>query len=142
MNIRDMIPETDLPVVRGWWEKHGAIPVPEAFLPRGFVAEEGGNQIAACFLYRDEGGRLACVEYITTNPAHSFSRSSVLAVHALLRHAEERAAEMGCRAIFSFVAPGTSEERIMGRAGYSTSDQVPHRMFGKVLPVYSQPQPV
>lgn len=138
MNIRPIIPEKDHDTLRMWWEKHGALPVPEAFLPRGFMAEEGGHEIAACFLYLDVTGKCSMVEYLTTNPDFSGAKKTLVAFKALLAHVEQLTVDQGCGAIISMVAPDSSEERIMTKLGYLTSDQVGHRMFGKVL----KPQPV
>ena len=133
MNIRRLIPEQDFPTLKEWWVKHGAIPVPEAFLPWGFMAVDGADEIAAGFLYLDASGKMAMVEYLTTNPAFSFTKRTVKAWHLLLEHIEKLAKEQGCSAIISMVAPGSSEERIMGRLGYETSEGTAHKMYGKRL---------
>lgn len=119
-------------MLKSWWEGHQAIPVPLAFLPQGFIAEEG-EPIAACFLYLDVSGKCSMIEYLTTNPACSFSKKSLQAFKALIAHCEQLTLAQGCKAIISMVAPGSSESRIMARLGYQTSEQTPHLMFGKVL---------
>ncbi len=133
MNIRSYVAEKDLPMLMEWWGKHGVLPVPPALLPQGFIAEEGGNDYAACFLYLDVSGKCAMVEYLTTNPDFSFSRKSLAAFKALLFHVEHLTLAQGCGAIISMVAPGSSEERIMKKLGYITSSGPSHRMYGKVL---------
>lgn len=135
MTIRDIIPEKDWPTIRGWWERHGAIPVPEMLLPRGYIAEEAGEEIACCFLYLDVDGRFSLVEYLTTNPAFSFSKVTVHAFRALLAHVEKVTLERGCSCVFSMVAPGTSEERMLSKMGYATSPGPAHRMYGKAIQV-------
>ena len=67
-------------------------------------------EIAAGFLYLDASGKMAMVEYLTTNPAFSFTKRTVKAWHLLLEHIEKLAKEQGCSAIISMVAPGSSEE--------------------------------
>lgn len=97
------------------------------------MCELGDAEVAACFLYYEKTGRLAMIEYITTNPAFSHSKSIVKAFKELLLHVEQLVASRGCGAIISMVAPGTSEERILSKLGYSTSTGEAHRMYGKVL---------
>ena len=134
MKIREIIPEKDLPIIRSWWEKHGALPVPDAFIPRGWIASYGEDDLAACFLSLEDDHKLAVVEYLTTNPAFSFSKNSLRAWKALLFHVEQFTISHHCRALLSMVAPGTSEERILKKLGYETSEDVGHRMYGKILP--------
>ncbi len=119
--------------MRGWWKDHGAISVPEAFLPLGFMASEEDSDIAACFLYLDVTGKCSMIEYLTTNPKFSFSKKTLVAFKSLLAHAEKLSSDQGCMAIISMVAPDTSEERIMKKLGYETSTGVAHRMYGKRL---------
>lgn len=133
MTVRTVIPEQDFPTLRAWWEKHGALPVPEAFLPQGFMAHQDGIDYAACFLYLDVTGKCSMVEYLTTNPDFSATKRSLAAFKALLCHVEHLTLAQGCGAIISMVAPGSSEERIMKKLGYITSTGPGHRMFGKVL---------
>jgi hypothetical protein len=135
VNIRPVVLERDLATLQGWWAAHKALPVPEFFLQgaEGFFCEAGGVDIAVAFVYLGLACKFAVVEYITTNPACSNSRSSLEAVYSLLAHAEKIARENGCRSILSMIAPGSSEERIMGKVGYVTSSGVSHRMWGKEL---------
>lgn len=141
MNIRKLIPEEDFPTLREWWKEHGALEVPEMFLPHGFMAGDEDHDIAACFLYLDAYGKFSMVEYLTTNPAFSGTKKSLAAFKALLCHVEQLTAEMGCGAIFSMVAPGSSEERIMARLGFGTSEGPAHKMYGKALNKVEVPCP-
>src|SRR6185436_12782563 len=88
MPIRPIILEKDLPVLRRWWEGHGALAVPEYLLPQGYMIDAGGVEIAAAFLYLDVSGKIAVTEYLTTNPTICFSRSLVEDVKKLLAHIE------------------------------------------------------
>lgn len=132
-SIRALHRETDLPVVKSWWAKHGAIAVPDAFLPQGFVISSAGVDIAAAFLYLDAGGKLAMIEYLTTNPAISHSRELVEDVKQLITHVEEMAVAQGCEGIVSLVVPGTGEDRLMKRMGYYPPDGPAHAMYCKRL---------
>jgi hypothetical protein len=133
VNIRPIDLDMDYTKLCLWWEGHKALPVPRHFLPFGFMAEEDGHDIAACFLYLDVTGRLSMIEYLTTNPEFSLSKKTLAAFKSLIAHVESLSFRQGCRAIISMVAPGTSEERIMGKLGYATSTGVAHRMWGRKL---------
>lgn len=135
MPIRPIILATDLPTLRSWWSAHKALEVPEFMLEGadGFMVHDGGVEIAACFAYLGLNTRFAVVEFITTNPRVAQSKASLRAVYELLAHVEAFAKARGALALFSFVAPGTGEERIMDKIGYVTSQGVGHRMWGKQL---------
>lgn len=133
--IRPIDLAADLPMLRQWWTRHGAIACPESFLPQGFLVSSGGVDIAAAFLYLDAGGKLAMIEYLTTNPAVMFSRYLVQDVTQLIRHIEGVARDQGCEGIISMVAPRTGEERLMTKLDYLPPDpgHPAHRMFCKRL---------
>lgn len=134
MNIREIDLDMDYVKLCLWWDGHKSLHVPKAFLPIGFIAEEEGHDIAACFLYLDVTGKCSMIEYLTTNPTFSFSKKTLVAFRMLIAHCEELSMKQGCRAIISMVGPGTSEERILGRLGYITSEKDGgHKLFGKVL---------
>ena len=132
MKFRPIDLERDYPTLEKWWLGHNALPVPRAILPRGWIAEEAGVEIAASFLYMDPG-KIGVIEWTTTNPACAFSRDIVFAVKGLYAHLEEQAKSEGCIAIISFVKPKSSEERIMSKLGYATSQDCGHRLFAKPL---------
>lgn len=124
--------EQDYATLKAWWVGHDSLPIPESILPDGWFAEDGGELFAASFLYLDRGGKIAVIEWTTTNPEKSFSRKIVDAVKGLYAHLEWAAGELGCTAVISFVAPNTSEERIMTRLGFiCTPDSKMHRMYAK-----------
>ena len=133
--IRELDLANDLPMLRKWWELHKAVPCPESFLPQGFLISAGGVDVAAAFLYMDVGGKLAMIEYLTTNPSVAFSRYLVEDVKALIAHVEAVAVKQGCTGIISMVAPETGEFRLMQRMGYLPPDvgAKPHVMFCKRL---------
>ncbi len=138
--IRSIDLTADLPMLRQWWAGHGAIPVPEYLLPQGFLVSAGGVDIAAVFLYLDVSGRIAVVEYLTTNPTVSFSRILVDEVRKLRAHVEvvalAQAVANGRPAItmLSFVKPSSGEERLLARIGYKADDSgVPHKIMAKPL---------
>jgi hypothetical protein len=102
-------------------------------LPQGYLISAGGVDIAAAFLYLDVGGKIAVVEYLTTNPSICFSRYLVEDIKALIAHIEDIASARGSITILSFVAPGTGEERLLQRLGYQTSEGPAHRIYAKAL---------
>lgn len=132
MDFKPIDLDRDYDLLCQWWTDHGALCVPKVILPRGWFAVDLGVKIAASFLYVAPE-QLAMIEYTTTNPRMSLSRITLTAVKGLYARLEEEARELGCVAILSMVAPNTSEERIMTRMGYATSEQKFHRMYGKPL---------
>jgi len=125
--------ERDYPMLCKWWSGHKANPPAKIILPRGWVAAGSGLPIAACFLYVAEG-KIAVIEYMTTNPQVAHSRELWITVCALYDYLEKVAKDEGCQAIISFVKPNSSEQRIMVRMGYATSDDDPgHKLYGKPL---------
>lgn len=131
MNFRPIDLEKDYPTLEAWWKGHGSAPVPKYILPRGWIAEASGIQIAASFLYVAEG-KIAVIEWTTTNPKCAMGPDLVNGVKGLYQHLEDHASANGCVAMISFVEPERSEERILKRMGYlHTPDSKPHRMLAK-----------
>lgn len=123
----------DYRTYEAWCKGHDSIPWPEIVLPRGWVAHSAGIDIACSFLYMDPG-KIGVVELTTTNPACAMSRDLVEAVKGLYLKLEEVARNSGCLVVISFVKPRSSEERIMSKMGYGTSDDdTGHRLFAKPL---------
>lgn len=123
--------DRDYPTLEEWWKGHGVAPVPRYILPRGWIAFAAGVEIASSFLYVAEK-KIAVIEWTTTNPRCALSRDLVEAVKGLYAKLEEVAQFEGCVGLISFVAPNTSEERIMIRMGFvCTPDSKMHRMFAK-----------
>lgn len=131
--IRPIDLATDLPMLQAWWAGHGSVPCPESFLPQGWLVTAGGVDIAAAFLYLDVGGKIAAIEYLTTNPAVAFSRFLVDDVRRLVAHIEEEALKRGATCLLSFVKPDTGEERLYRRLGFTTDDGPSHKIWGKRL---------
>lgn len=131
--IRPAKLETDYQTLVKWWEAHKALPMPEYVFPQGWVVSGGGVDIAMAFLYLDVGGKFAVIEWLTTNPSVAYSKSLVNGVRALIDHIETQAKVKGCAFIISFVAPGTGEERLLSKVGYSTSAGPSHRLYAKPL---------
>lgn len=126
--------EVEYPKLCSWWKDHGALAVPQEILPPdAWIAESGGVEIAASFLYVAKGN-IAVIEWTTTNPRCAYSRDLVEAVKGLYAKLEEEAKAEGCAMVLSFVKPNGSEQRIMAKAGYVTStDDVGHRLYAKPL---------
>ena len=116
-----------------WWADHKSNPPPKIILPRGWIACGSGLPMAVCFLYVAEG-KIGVLEFMTTNPRVAFSKDLWIAVCALYKFVEEQAAAANCQAIISFVKPNSSEERIMKRTGWATSNDDPgHILYAKPL---------
>jgi hypothetical protein len=125
---------SDYTTLEKWWRGHNAVPVHRAILPPdGWIAHACGVEIAASFLYVAVG-RIAVIEFTTTNPQCALSRDLVEAVRGLYERLEIAAREAGCVAVISFVDPDSWERRTMAKMGYTTSaDAKPHLMFAKPL---------
>lgn len=139
MNIRPINAETELPILRSWWEKRGLASLPDsAFLPgAGFVVEDGSILIACAWLFVVPGcsGGIGVLEFMSTNPQVAVCKSLLACVKALYSHVELKAWEAGCGSLISFVAPGTGEQHYMERNGWADlTGGVHHLMLGKVRP--------
>ena len=132
MNIRPFIFENDLVMVAKWWLGHKANIVMPELLPRGWIAEEAGVPIAVSFLYVGDG-KVALIEYTTTNPEFTGSRQSLNAVKGLWNYLEALAYDEGCSAIFSLVKPDSFEEHEFAKRGYSTDEKAPHKLYAKII---------
>lgn len=125
--------DRDYDLFCSWWKDHKAVPVPKIILPKGWIACGSGLPMAVCFLYVAEG-KIAVLEWMTSNPRVAFSKDLWIAVCALYQYVEEQAAAAGCQAIISFVKPNSSEERILKRMDYAGSDKDPgHKLYAKPL---------
>lgn len=131
MKIRP-ITEADYPTLVGWWQRHKATVIPQHILPRGWMIEDG-VAIAASFLMVDVGGKFAVIEFLTTNPMVAYSRTLVENVKVLVAYIEDHARAEKCTFIMSFVAPGSGEERMMARIGYTIEEGSRHQIMCKPL---------
>ena len=120
INFRKVDLDRDYETLCRWWDGHKTLHVPRVILPRGWIAEGGGIEIAASFLYLDPE-RIAVIEWTTTNPQCAMSADLLAAVKGLYAHLEAAAVEAKCLAVLSFVRPGSGEQRIMMKMGYCTS---------------------
>lgn len=132
MEIRAFNLDDDFMLVATWMDRHRANIIMPELLPRGWIAVEAGVPIAVSFLYIGDG-KVALIEYTTTNPDFSGSRQSLRAVKALWEHLEAIAVEEGCMAAFTLVKPGSFEEHEFTRKGYQTDVNAPHLLYAKVL---------
>lgn len=133
IEFRPISLDKDYPTLCDWWAGHNAASVHRYILPRGWIAHSAGVEIAASFLYVADG-KIAVVEWTTTNPKCAASRDLVAAVKGLYAHLESVAKAEGCVAMLSFVEPNKSEERILIRMGYaySPNDRM-HRVVAKPI---------
>ena len=133
--------DRDYPMFEKWWAGHKSLAVPKLILPRGWIAVGSGVPIAVSFLYVVEG-KIAVIEWTTSNPQCAFSHELIYAVHGLYEYLEQKAAEEKCVAILSFVAPNSHADRIMQRMGYvCTPDSQPHKMVSKPVVPKETPCP-
>ncbi len=131
--IRPVSLETDYPTLCEWWKGHNALIMPQYVFPQGWCVVAADVEIAMSFLYLDVGGKFAVIEWLTTNPRVSFSRTLVEAIRALIAHVEGVARAQGCVFAISFIAPNSGEERFMKKLGYVTGQDVGHKTYAKPL---------
>jgi hypothetical protein len=77
----------DLPMVREWWAVHGGGDFPAVLLPPvGVVVEQGGQAVAACWLYMAVGVGVCWPEYPVSRPGLSMgtARAAFAALLAAL----------------------------------------------------------
>lgn len=136
MTVRPMNLDTDFPMVCDWWKARNAPALPKPiFLPAdGFVAEDSGAPVAACWLFVANGtrGGIGLLEFTTTNP-RSLPRRAVEAVKALYSHVEQVALLRQCASLLSFVEDGKGEQHLMEKMGWQDSAGVNHRIYAKAL---------
>ena len=126
-------PETNYSELCSWWTGHNVPCIPKLVLPRGWMASGSGLNIAASFLYVADG-KLAMIEWTTTNPKCCWSKDMLMSVKSLWAHLESVAAAERCVAMMSMVRPGSGEQRLMGKLGYiNPSDDKGHLMYIKAL---------
>lgn len=118
ISIRQLIPEKDLAVIQAWWRIRSAPEIPEAVLPRGWIASGTGVDLAVSFLYLVEG-KIGVIEWTTTNPRVAAGPDVVEAVKALYEHLENEAWDAQCPIVISFVSPNSWEHRALAKRGYA-----------------------
>ncbi len=133
MTIRAISIDDDYPILVKWWEGHKAPVMQKEIIPQGWIISTDGIDVAASFLLLDVGGKWAVIEFLTTNPAVSYSRRLVGAVLKLVSHVEAVARKQGCLFICSFIAPSSGEERLMTKIGYAAPQKSPHILYAKPL---------
>jgi hypothetical protein len=135
MKIRAYVAETDYPLLASWWQRRGLPAVPQQLLPEfGAFAHVGNIDVAAGFVYFEEKGRVAVVDWISTNPTVASGPTTLEAVAHLIRFFEDAAKNRGCANVFSFVAQNTGLHRLMVRAGWQDPKSVPHIVLFKSWP--------
>lgn len=79
IQLRMFDPDTDYPIVEGWWKAHGWSAVPRLMLPKlGVVAFYAGDKIedaAAAWLYMDNSSPVCMLEWMVANPALSATKT-------------------------------------------------------------------
>ena len=137
VTLRPLNLDEDYPLLMEWWRvRGGTLLVKEIFPGTGAVAYVDNRPVAMSFLYCDRDGRLAFIEWTSTNPAKDIrARNKLAAVKALFEHLTMEARLFGCSCVLSLVAPNGSEDHLLKKMGWAPSAQsdVPHVMFGKRL---------
>ncbi len=119
-----------------WWKERGCATLAKDIFPTdGAVAYFDSRPVAMAFLYICRDGRLAMIEWTSTNPASDISaRAKLQGVKALWEQLEMEARLMGCLCVLSMVTPNGSEEHLMGKMGWFVApNQTPHVMCAKRL---------
>jgi hypothetical protein len=78
--------------LKGWWQAHGhKVLSKESLSPVGFIYEESGIKVCACFLFVGRGCKMAQIGWATSNPEAKLKakyRGFVNIVKNLLKAAE------------------------------------------------------
>jgi hypothetical protein len=91
----------DYATVERWFIGHGSKVVPESILPRcGIVVEDGGEALAACWLYQDNSVGIAWLAWLVSNHTLSPQRA-VKAVKTAVEAAEAVAKGLGYGLLFT-----------------------------------------
>ena len=133
MNLRLIDREKDYAEISSWWTKRGLAPVPLACLPSLGVIVEHGVGIAAGWCYVDQGGRIAVIDFITTNPGVAMGKTTNDAISHIIGFFEQNAKDEGIPVVLSFVAKDTGLHRFMVRNGWTDSKSQPHILLTKPL---------
>lgn len=134
--IRPLNLTEDYPLLCEWWKARGHAVLDQAVFPEeGAVYVANNRPVAMSFLYADRMGKLAMIEFTSTNPDPAISaRSKLRGVKELFGRLEAEARERGCLCVLSMVTPNGSEEHLLSKLGWVTSpDQKPHVMAAKRL---------
>ena len=124
----------DYKTLEGWWHGHGLPSIPRELLPdTGLFVREDETDCAAGWVYIDSGGKIAVIDWITTNPALSGMLSMSDAVRALNDALEVMARLAGCGSALTFVADDSGLERLLENRGWMNLRGVPHTILGKRL---------
>jgi len=133
MNLRLIDRKKDYAEISSWWTKRGLASVPLACLPSLGVIVEHGVGIAAGWCYVDQGGRIAVIDFITTNPSVAMGRTTNDAISHIIGFFEANAKDEQIPCILSFVAKDTGLHRFMVRNGFTDNVSSPHILLSKSL---------
>ena len=122
------------PIVTSWWSGRQLPSIPVCILPDNGIIVEGGDTsfLAAGWMYLEETGRLAVIDWITTNPEANTLMARG-AVQMILDFFSKSAKERGCPNIMSFVAKDTGLHRLMVKDGWTDQQSEPHVMLFKTV---------
>ena len=133
MNLRLIDLNKDYAEISSWWTRRGLSPVPLACLPSLGVIVEHGCGIAAGWCYIDQGGRIAVIDFITTNPGVAIGPTTTEAIDHIIGFFEANAKDEQIPCILSFVAKDTGLHRFMVRNGWTDNVSSPHILLSKTL---------
>jgi len=93
MDMRRVKPE-DIPVINEWFKSRKFPDMSNVLPSLGFIMEDAGLPVAACFVYRDVEGRICWLAWLVTRPGLP-ARKSVSVLKALVSAAEHDLGQMG-----------------------------------------------
>jgi len=133
LNLRLIDLNKEYAEISSWWTKRGLSPIPLACLPSLGVIVEHGCGIAVGWCYIDQGGKIAVIDFITTNPSVAMGRTTNDAISHIIGFFEANAKQEGIPCVLSFVAKDTGLHRLMVKNGWHDSNSQPHILLTKSL---------
>lgn len=97
-DVREYL-DSDYDTLQEWWVGHGWEPVPQMFLPRGFVVEG----IAAAFVYVDSVAEASMMEWVVANPNEENKIAIYKAIKLLIEAVNDHAKARGAKFMFTSV---------------------------------------
>lgn len=109
-----------------WWQFHGKPALPKNILPPFGVVAEDDIPHAAGWLYRDVGGLINLVAWLTIRP--NFGKEGVKAANMILDFFEK---ESSGAIVMSYLPIGSGMSRLVKKRGWFGVAKIPHSLHAK-----------
>lgn len=109
----------DIPIVNGWYLERKFPDMTKALPSCGFLVEEAGAPVAACFAYRDIESRMCWLAWFVTIPGLK-PRHSAAVLKSLVAYAEDELKKLGYPLLFATGRKGLG--KMLSGSGWCTGD--------------------